>query len=239
MSITSEVIEPFLAKVDGVAGPGYSAVLYGSVVRDEYVPGLSDINMLLVLDRLDFDLLHQLEPSFSAWVERKLPPPLLMTRMEWSRADDVFPVEIADMKTAYRVLRGSDPVADLHVRRGDLRRALERDFRGKLNRLRQAFVPSERDPESLTSITRQSIASVAALYRALLVLLGDDVPADLRGVLERAAARISFDGSALGQIAAHRADPSWKCRREDFQHYLGAVERTVSYVDELQLGDQE
>ncbi len=39
----------------------------------------------------------------------------------------------------YRVLRGSDPLAGMEVRPADLRAALEREFRGKLMRLRQGY----------------------------------------------------------------------------------------------------
>jgi predicted nucleotidyltransferase len=239
MSLTTEMIEPFLAKVDAAIGPDYSAVLYGSVARGENIAGLSDINLLLVLDRLTSEVLVGLEPPFSAWVEKNLPPPLLMTRAEWQRASDVFPVEISDMKTAYRTLRGSDPVVGLTLRRSDHRRALEREFRGKLNRLRQAFVPSEREPESLGIIARQSIASVTVLYRSLLVLLGESVPGQMSGVLTQSAAAVGFDPAALIEMVTHRGDSGWKCRREVFEQYLSAVERTVGYVDQLQLGDQE
>ena len=239
MSLTTEMIEPFLAKVDAAIGPDYSAVLYGSVARGENIPGLSDINLLLVLDQLTSDILVRLEPPFSAWVENNIPPPLLMTRAEWRRASDVFPVEITDMRTAYRTLRGSDPVAELVIRRSDHRRALERDLRGKLNRLRQAFVPSERDPESLGMFARQSIASVAVLYRSLLVLVGESVPPYMGAVLTHAASVVGFDPVAMVEIASHRGDQGWKCSREAFEQYLSAVERTVGYVDQLQLGDQE
>lgn len=237
MALTT-IIEPFLAKVDAAIGTDYSAVLYGSVVRGDNVPGLSDINLLLVLDRLTPDILLRLEPPFGGWVEKNQIPPLLMTGDEWRRASDVFPVEITDMKTAYRVLRGTDPVAGLAVRRGDLRQALEREFRGKLNRLRQAFVPSERDPRSLGVIAQQSIASVTVLYRSLLVLAGDTVPESMSGVLERGASVVGLDPRPLVEIAAHRGDSGWKYRREEFEQYLSAVERTVGYVDQLQLGDQ-
>lgn len=239
MSLTTEIIEPFLAKVDGAIGPDYSAVVYGSVARGENIPGLSDINLLLVLDRLTSDILSRLEPPFSAWVEQNLPPPLLMTRAEWERASDVFPVEISDMKTAYRTLRGADPVAGMVISRADHRRALERDFRGKLNRLRQAFVPSERDPESLGIFARRSIASVAVLYRSLLVLLKHPVPGDMNSVFTQAGRMVGFDPATLLDIAAHRGDQGWKCSREAFEQYLSAVERTVSHVDQLQQGDQE
>jgi predicted nucleotidyltransferase len=239
MSLTTEIIEPFLAKVDTAIGPDYGAVLYGSVARGEYIAGLSDVNLLLVVDNLSSEILVRLEPSFSSWVDQNLPPPLIMTRAEWRRASDVFPVEITDMRTAYRVLRGVDPVAELSVRRDDHRRALEREFRGKLNRLRQAFVPSERDPESLGIIARQSIASVTVLYRSLLVLVGEPVPGNMSGVLERAARVAGFESIALVEIVTHRGDKGWKCSREGFEQYLSAVERTVGYVDQLQLGDQE
>ena len=239
MSLTTEMIEPFLAKVDAAIGPDYSAVLYGSVARGENIAGLSDINLLLVLDRLTSDILVRLEPPFSAWVEQNQTPPLLMTRSEWQRASDVFPVEITDMKTAYRTLRGPDPVASLIIRPGDHRRALERDFRGKLNRLRQAFVPCELDPESLGIHARRSIASVTVLYRSLLVLVGEAVPPNMAGVLTQGGRVAGFDPGVLVEIADHRGDQGWKCRREAFEEYLSAVERTVGYVDQLQLGDQE
>ena len=238
MSLTTEIIEPFLAKVDAAVGPDYSAVLYGSVARGENIPGVSDINLLLVLERLTSDILSRLEPPYRAWVEQNLPPPLLMTRAEWERASDVFPVEISDMKTAYRTLRGTDPVAAMVVSPADHRRALERDFRGKLNRLRQAFVSSERDPGSLGIFARQSITSVAVLYRSLLVLLGQPVPADLAGVFAEAGRIVGFDPATLSDIAAQRGEQGWKCPREAFEQYLSAVERTVSHVDQLQPGDQ-
>jgi predicted nucleotidyltransferase len=239
MSVIMEIVEPFLAKVDAAVGPEHGAILYGSVARGEYVAGLSDINLLLVLEQLDSATLLKLEPAFAAWVGHQLPPPLLMTMAEWRRASDVFPIEITDMKAAYRVLRGRDIVAEQEVRRSDLRRALEREFRGKLNRLRQAFVPSERDPESLGAIARQSIGGVATLYRSLLVLEGKPAPADLARVLVQAADVIGFDGNLLADIAAHRGDSRWTIRREGFDGYLRAVELTVGYVDELKLGDQE
>ena len=239
MSQTTEMIEPFLAKVDAAIGPGYSAVVYGSVARGENIPGMSDINLLLVLERLTSDILTRLEPPFSAWVEQNLPPPLLMTRAEWERASDVFPVEISDMKTAYRTLRGPDPVAGMVISGADHRRALERDFRGKLNRLRQAFVPSERDPESLGIFARRSIASVAVLYRSLLVLLRQPVPGDMSTVFSQAGRMVGFDPAAMLDMAAHRGDQGWKCPRETFEQYLSAVERTVLHVDQLQPGDQE
>ena len=239
MNVKTEMIDPFLAKVDAVLAGGYSAVLYGSVARGDHIPGVSDVNLMLIVEHLDSETLTRLEAPFVAWMDHKLPPPLILTASEWRRAGDVFPVEIADMKVAYRVLRGDDPVVGQVVKRSDLRRALEREFRGKLTRLRQGFIPSERKPEDLGAIARQSIASVAALFRALLHLAGRTPPADLPGALGDVGELVGFDPTPLKAIAEHRGDVKWKCRREDFEAYMTAIQRTVQYVDELQLGEQE
>jgi hypothetical protein len=73
----------------------------------------------------------------------------------------------------------------------------------------------------------------------MLVLLDVKVPPDAAGVLGAAAGAAGFDPTAIALIAARRGDSTWTCRREDFEGYMQAVERTVSFVDELQLGDQE
>ena len=130
------MIEPFLTLADRVLGAGYSAVVSGSVVRGDHIPGRSDYNLLVVAERLGPPELKGLGPEFARFAAEDLGPPLLVTRAEWARAADVFPIEIADMRTAYKVVRGTDPLAGQSVRPEELRRALESEFRGKLLRLR-------------------------------------------------------------------------------------------------------
>ncbi|MGH7526439.1 MAG: hypothetical protein ACREMX_07020, partial [Gemmatimonadales bacterium] len=143
------VVTPFLAEADGALGSGYSAVLYGSAARGDFVPGRSDINLMLIVDDLSPPVLRSLGPAFTGWQKSALEPPLLISRSEWNRATDTFPIEITDIRAGYQVLRGADPLAALEVDRADLRRALEREFRGKLLRLRQGYAASAGDPAAL------------------------------------------------------------------------------------------
>jgi len=239
MSVEQKIVDPFLARVDTVLGVGYSAVLYGSVARAEYESGVSDVNLMLVVTQLDHPTLRKLAPAFSGWVGNEIPPPLILPRVEWQRASDVFPIEIADMKTGYRVLRGEDPVASLRVRARDLRAALEREFRGKLARLRQGFIPSESRPADLGVLAQHSIGSMVALYRALLSLAKRPVPATRVEVVAAAGALVGFDPAPLVEIVRHRAEGKWRSTPELFEGYLAAVERTVSFVDTFHPGDQE
>jgi hypothetical protein len=165
-----------------------------------------------------------------------------MTRGEWSRATDVFPIEIADMRSAYRVLRGADPLAGLRVDRADLRRALEREFRGKLVRLRQGYAALAPDAEALGAVAGGTASSVLVLFRVLLVLLDRPVPSDPAELATAVGAviggsRTPLDGAPLAHVVRHRRDPRWRCAPADFEEYMRSVEQATHFLDQLHLGD--
>lgn len=232
------LLDPFLSDTDRVLGDRYSAVLYGSAARGEFVQGHSDINVLMVLDDVSPASLRALAPSFGAWRKAAQEPPLLLSRSEWLGAADAFPIEISDMRSAYRLLRGADPLALVTVERADLRRALEREFRGKLLRLRQGYVTLSNDPASLSGVAAESVGTMLVLYRGLLTLLGREVPRDAAGLVSAAAGAAGFSADALARVVAGRGDRGWRCTTAEFEAYLNAVAQTAEYVDHLQLGDQ-
>jgi len=233
------VLDTFLDRADLVLATGYSAVLYGSAARGEWLPGVSDVNVIVVTDGLEPTTLAALDPALDVWRKARQQPPLLVTRGEWQRASDVFPIEITDMRLAYEVERGGDPLAEMVVDPADLRRALEREFRGKLLRLRQGYAAHHGDPPALGRLARESIGTVMVLYRALLVLGRPDAAPPTAGdtVCRAAAGRVGFEEESLALPRRHRADRSWACTRERFEAYLGAVHRTVEYVDQFDSGD--
>ncbi|MBA3319753.1 MAG: hypothetical protein H0T50_16900 [Gemmatimonadales bacterium] len=232
------VVTPFLSQVDAALGDGYSAVMYGSAARGDFVPGRSDLNLMLILDDLSPRALGALAGSFGAWRKSGYEPPLVISRLEWARATDVFPIEITDMRCGYEVLRGSDPVAGLTVAPGDLRHALEREFRGKLLRLRQGYVAAAGDAAALGTLAGRSSGTVMVLLRGLLVLLGRPVPREPVELAAAAAAAMGLDGEPLLNVIRHRAERGWRCSPGEFEGYLDSVARAAAFLDQLQLGEQ-
>jgi hypothetical protein len=163
---------------------------------------------------------------------------LVILRSEWARATDVFPIEITDMRCGYEVLRGPDPLAGLQVAPTDLRHALEREFRGKLLRLRQGYVAAGGDPAALGLLAERSSGTFLVLLRGLLVLLGRSVPSEPVQVAATAAATMGMDGEPLLNVVRHRAERGWRCTPGEFGSYLDAVARAATFLDQLQLGDQ-
>jgi hypothetical protein len=224
--------------VDSALGDGYSAVLYGSAARGDFVPGRSDLNLLLITDDLSPASLSRLGGAFAGWRKSGYEPPLVILRSEWARATDVFPLEITDMRCGYQVLRGPDPVAGLQVAPSDLRSALERELRGKLLRLRQGYVAAAGDPGALGQLAGRSSGTILVLLRALLVLLGRTVPQEPGEVAATAAAAMGVEGEPLLNVVRHRAEGGWRCSPGEFEGYLEAVARAATFLDQLQLGDQ-
>ncbi len=235
--IVERLVDPFLRECDRVLGRGYSAVLYGSLVRGEYLESWSDVNLLLVLESAAPDVLRSLDTAFAGWARSHHPPPLMLSRPEWRRAADVFPVEITDMRGAYRLLRGEDPLAEVRVERAELRAALERDLRGRLLRLRQGFVALAADPGALAGLARDTAPSVVVLLRAALTLAGAQLPGTRADTVAAAGLVIGFAPAPLTDILAHLGDGSWSCSPECFAGYLATVEATVRFVDTLSPGD--
>ena len=161
----------FLERADRLFGDGYSAVLHGSLVRGDFLPDRSDVNLLVVTDQVSVADLREISAQLALFEQERMSPPLLIPRSEWECAADVFPIEITDMRCGYEVLRGPDPVAGLQVAPADLRRALEREFRGKLLRLRQGYVAAGGDQAALGLLAERSAGTILVLLRSLLVLI--------------------------------------------------------------------
>lgn len=230
------IIDTLLTALDDAGLTDYSAVLHGSAARGQHIPGWSDINLVLITGDLDTSTLEKLRGPLAAWRATAGNLPLMLTRTEWQRSADAYPLEITEMRTGYQVLRGSDPLAGMTVAPEDLRLALEREFRGKLLRLRQAYVLLSTEEVELGTVVRRSVSAVLFLCRGLLVLASQKPPNDPVELVVAAARVAQFDGAALARIVTQRGTEGWKCTESEMRGYLGAVEQAARFVDHYQTG---
>jgi hypothetical protein len=233
----SQQLERFLKELDAAGIGPYRAVLHGSAARDQHIPGWSDVNVVLILDTMTTETLHRLKGPLTRWRDQSAAMPLMLTHEEWLRAADAYPLEIAEMRTGYRVLRGEDPVAELTVSAADLRQALERELRGKLLRLRQGYALLADEPKKMGDFLRRSVSAVLFLCRGLVVLAGKKPPLDPVDLANMAGRVAGFDGPALARIVTRRGVNEWECTEADVRGYLAAVEQAARFVDHFQTGE--
>src|SRR5687767_5552149 len=153
------------------------AVLYGSAARGEYVAGVSDVNVMVLLDDIDTAVLATAAPIASKWARAGHTPPLIMEAEEWRRATDVFAIELADMRDAHSALFGPDCVEGAAVAPADLRAQAERELRGKLLQLQTGLLMSAGMPGSLGDLLKNALPSFTTYLRAAIRLSGGRVPA--------------------------------------------------------------
>jgi hypothetical protein len=213
-----------------------SVVLYGSAARGEYRPGVSDLNLLVLLRDLSPAALRRGSDAARAWVAEGNPPPLFMSMDEWDGSGDVWAIELADMREAYVVVAGTDPFARVEIRLEDLRMQCERELKGKQIQLRERYLLFAGQPAELGELLTRSFSTFLVLFRTVLRLSGEGGVRDAETVVQRVADRAGFDPAPLLEI--HRARTAGQKLHPQADApvvagYLDAVRRVVDYVDGL------
>ena len=137
-----------------------SVVAYGL----HQMTAVEKLHTLTLVERLTFDDLTKLVPIGSLWPRRGLAVPLVLTRDEFHRTLDVFPLEYGEIIARHVVLYGRDPFAEALVTDADRRRACEHQAKSHLIHLREGFLESGGDPRKVAAL----IAASAPAFKTLL-----------------------------------------------------------------------
>jgi hypothetical protein len=227
-------VEIFASGVDKALGGGLvSAVLYGSTLEGMLTAGM---NVMLVAAKWTPDQMDAIKAVVKPWTSAGNPAPLLFTRERLADCCDVFPIEMLDMRQAYRVVHGVDVLAGLEISRANLRHQVEFELRSKLVRLREGYLACGGDAKCLAGILVASSTPVLVVMRAALRLFEQgDAPADKLAALERLRQHIPLDAEPFIQIAEAKRSGSLPKEeaRELFDRYLAQVELATDAVNAL------
>ena len=174
-----------------------SVVVFGSLPRGESIPGVSDLNILILLESLTTRGISRAAPLLQQWIRSGNTPPYVYSWDEWSGMQDTFVIEIADMNDARDVLWGVDPINIEALSYANLRMQTEREIRDTLLQLRLRLMVAASGPLDVGALLMSGMPSFSAYMRAAL-RLADEMPAlSTRPVIERTAALIGADPSAM------------------------------------------
>lgn len=179
-------------------------VAYGSAAGGNHRHQHSDINLLAVLDQVDAAALDQGAPALRWWARQGNPPVVILSRAEQDATAGVFPIEYLDIQAHHRLLRGEDLFAAPAEAAEAHRRAVERELRSKLLRLRGAYPSVSEDGKKMEALLADSASAVLTLFRHALVAMGEPLRLHKDEVLEAAAARFGFAPEPLRAIIAAR-----------------------------------
>jgi predicted nucleotidyltransferase len=220
-----------------------SVVLYGSAAAGDHIELQSDYNLLISLNRITPEDLRQAQAPMREWQRLGHPLPVYFTVEELSDAADVFPIEFYQMANARIVLYGKDPFEVVKLSDANLRHQTEYELRSKLIQLRRLYIPASRSIDKLSDLMGDSLASFAALFRAVLLLHGQPAPVAKPDCV-RATARLLklevepfekiFDFRSRGALPATEKEAN-----ELFASYMDQIEKVIEAVDEMDAARHE
>jgi hypothetical protein len=172
------------------------------------------LHTLVLVQDLTFRDLAACAPLVERWRSDQLATPLLLSRREFLRTLDVFPVEYGAIIDDHVVIAGHPPFAGCTVRESDLRRAVELQAKSHLIHLREGYLEADGRAERVARL----IAGSAPAYRALVHNLSRLAPEAVGDETER----LLKEAASPGTIA----EPSAL-----FARYVADVERIWEKVD--------
>ncbi|MGH7165793.1 MAG: hypothetical protein ACREIS_09760 [Nitrospiraceae bacterium] len=232
-----QTLRAYLAEVTGIFGSTLQAVmLYGSAARGDFLPGRSNLNLLLLMSDHDLETLTQYGKAHRRWSREHIVVPLIQTLEELRRSLDLFPLEYLEIKQHHVLLAGRDPFPELDVPTRNLRLQCEQELRGNLLRLRQRFVEGAGKPEAAAILLPLSLTAVLACLRGLFRLLGSPGPGTAESLLNDSRTLLGVDVTALPDVLNLKRGlitPGPVELPRLFERYTSSLQMLIEKVDEL------
>lgn len=214
-----------------------SVVLYGSAAAGDHVELRSDYNLLIALQRITPEDLRLAQAPMREWQRLGHPLPVYFTLGELNDAADVFPIEFYQMEKARILLYGKDPFEFLELSDENLRHQTEYELRSKLLQLRRLYIPASVSVEKLAALMSDSLSSFAALFRAVLLLSGEEPPVAKPDCVRATVRRLKLDGKPFERIFELRTGGELHLTDEEanniFTAYMAQIERVIETVDRM------
>lgn len=230
-----EVARQFSNAVRGVLEDRLeSVVLYGSVVRGEFIDGVSDINVMVLLDDISGRSLSALAPVVRTYRKKRVHP-IVVEQREWGRAADVFAIELMEMQEWHDLLHGPDPLIGLLVQPSLLRLQAERELRGKLLQLHLGMLGAE-SPTQLGALLLTAAPSMVTYFRAALRLAQRDVNRESERTLREGCALVGADPTGMLRVLeARRSGKPLHVSLQDplIDQFNTAAEQLAQYIDNV------
>jgi hypothetical protein len=187
---------------------------------------------LALVQSLSFDDLNACAERAGFWRRAGAATPLFLTRADFARSLDAFPIEYGDILSHHTVLFGDDPFAGLAISREDLRRACEVQVKSHLLHLREDYIEGGARRAEVDELVSESAPGFAAVLRQLARL--DEAPdASNTDLVAYATRVIRLDGRVVSDLLSiaeadglPTVDPN-----KLFPAYLATMERLAEFVD--------
>ncbi|MFH1777170.1 MAG: nucleotidyltransferase domain-containing protein [Candidatus Omnitrophota bacterium] len=232
-----KTIEPYLLKLLEIHHNNIiSMILYGSATGGDFSPKTSDINLLIVFHTLEFDQLKRSLKLISSGINKKIAAPLFLSRRHIDTSQDVFPIEFLEIKENHITIFGEDLFKDMQIEQKHIRVFCEQQIKGKLIRLRQAYLEIGLKHKGVEALMKESLYGLMPIFRALIRISGITPMVEKEKILNQLAKNYSLDEEVFIAILKDKKDDE-KIAGCDiqvfFEKYICEIKKLAIAVDKL------
>ena len=234
---THDPLRGFLRSVKKQKDLKFEAILvYGSAARGEFLPGYSNVNVLIVLDQITQPVLQEWSGIHKQWAREKIIAPLFLTHSDLQQSSDVFPLEYLDIKECHVLLEGRDPFPELHIDPMHLFLQCRQEAHANLLRVRQCYVEGWGRVEAIQTLLPLSLTALLPCLRGLYRLL--DRPSNLKSpeVLDELNTTLDVDPSVFQEVWRLKRGLSTPGKHELpklLERYLTGLSLLVNRIDSI------
>ena len=213
-----------------------SVFAYGSVTGGNFIAGVSDINIGLILKEINFSDLKESLPLVRWGLKKRIPAPLFLTVEYINSSLDVFPMEFLEIKDTHVNIYGEDIISGINIEGKYLRLFCEQQIKGKLLRIKEVYLERGLHKKGIEAVLKDSLRSLIFVFRSLIRLKGKEPPSRKDSVLEEVCAMFNLDEEVFLSIYRDRKNDE-KIKGKDievyFEKYLREIEKLAQAVDKL------
>jgi len=215
----------------------HSIAITGSALTDDFDPEKSDVNSVLVLNKMDLGFLEVLASLGKTYGKKGISAPLIMTPEYIKHSLDVFPIEFLNIKLIHETLFGEDLFQHLLIERKDLRLQCERELKVRLIGLRQGYISSMGDAKILTDLFINTISGYIPLFRGIILILGKEPPLKNEDVLKIIEDASGIDTEVFRTVLKQKKQKTKMAITHltaIFKDYYAAVEKLGDITDGIE-----
>ena len=180
----------------------HSLVLYGSAVRGNLVPKVSDLNLLILLEESTPDAHAAIADAIRGPVRIE---PFILGRALLARSLQAFAIKFLSIRRNYRVLNGSDPFGSLEVDEALARFLCEQTVRNLRLRSVRAFVVLGSDRARYSKFLARLAPALFTDLAEALRRVGTEIPKSYEERIPLFEKVFGVDASVLRDLLKLRA----------------------------------
>lgn len=181
----------------------FSCCIYGSAVRGNAIEGVSDINLLIVVNESS-SMAH--EAVARAIGGSGLIDPFVLGRRGFDRSLRAFAPKFASIRRNYRVLHGADPLANMQVDLTLEKFLCEQAVRNLRLRLVYAYV-TRQQTKAYDKFVVRNITSMFVQFSEVLRLNGISIPQPFEARVPVLEKEFKLDAQVLRDLLAFKKAP--------------------------------